>query len=336
MKTAKLNKIGLLLFPLVLAALAPGSARADAEDVIKKSFNVQSGGKLVVQLDRGSIEIRTADTTTAKIEISRKAGGAQAAAEKLLQEHLVATTLSDNTVKVTSEFTGSKSTGWFGRSPDLRVNCIVTIPKRFDVDLTTSGGNVSVTELQGKAEARTSGGSMKFEKIGGPLSARTSGGSIKAEQIQGAVELRTSGGNLNLMHIEGDLIGRTSGGSIQAEQLAGKVELKTSGGSIKISECKGPVDASTSGGSISAELLVQPSGACSFKTSGGSVKISLPETVAIDVDAKTSGGHVSSAFAVATQDDAEKQAHDLQGKINGGGPLLTARTSGGSIYLEKN
>ena len=102
-----------------------------------------------------------------------------------------------------------------------------------------------------------------------------------------------------------------------------------------MSGIKGQTEAATSGGSITARLLEQPPGDCSFKTSGGSITIALDEKVAVDVDAHTSAGKVSCDFPVVTTVQGEQKKNELRGKINGGGPLLTAHTSAGSVHLQK-
>jgi DUF4097 and DUF4098 domain-containing protein YvlB len=111
------------------------------------------------------------------------------------------------------------------------------------------------------------------------------------------------------------------------------VQAKTSGGSIKVDEALGPIDARTSGGSIRAQLSQQPQGPCQLRTSGGNVEVSLAADIGLQVDARTSGGRVSTDFPVVTQGTLDKNS--LKASINGGGPLMTLRTSGGSIRLRK-
>ncbi|MCL4788614.1 MAG: DUF4097 family beta strand repeat protein [Verrucomicrobia bacterium] len=324
--------------PLAAALLAffMTSARADLEDEITKSFKVHPGEQLVVELDRGSIEIKTADEETVEIKVARKVGGSRSKAQKTLEAHIVTTTQTGGRVEVRAKYAGNKASGWFGRSPDIQVQCVVTVPRTFDVDLKTAGGSINVSELTGKVQANTSGGSLRFYKIEGPVTARTSGGSITVESAKGQVDVKTSGGSLTLSNIEGDVDAQTSGGSIRAQKLNGKAVVKTSGGGIQIADIPGPIEARTSGGSINANLRGQPAGDCTFMTSGGSVVVNLGDSVAVDVDAHTSAGRVSTDFPIVSVIQGEQKKNELRGKINGGGPLITAHTSGGSVRLQKN
>ena len=54
----------------------------------------------------------------------------------------------------------------------------------------------------------------------------------------------------------------------------------------------------------------------------------------LDVDAKTSGGSVSTDFPVTVMGELKRSA--LKGKINAGGPQMYLRTSGGNIRLLKH
>ena len=111
--------------------------------------------------------------------------------------------------------------------------------------------------------------------------------------------------------------------------------MRTSGGSIQARAIQGQIEARTSGGSVSAELLGQPAGDCAFTTSGGSVTVALDAKAAVDVDARTSAGSVSTDFPVTATVQGEQKKHELRGKINGGGPLITAQTSAGSVRFKK-
>lgn len=310
--------------------------RADVEDKVIKSFQVQSGGQLLVQADRGSITVETAEVEAVNIEITRTVTGSQSKAEQALKDHVITTTQKDHVIDVRAENKGRKSSGWFSSPPQLKVSYRITVPRQFDVNLKTAGGSISVGQLTGKVQADTSGGSLKFEKIKGPLTARTSGGTITVAGCKGAVEVASSGGSLNLSDIEGDVSARTSGGSIRVDKITGKSVVHTSGGSINVARIDGSIEADTSGGSITASLSEQPSGDCSFKTSGGSVTIGLGKKTAVDVDAHATAGRITTDFAVISVIKGEQKKNELRGKINGGGPLITAHTSGGSIRLEEN
>jgi len=333
-KSSALARIS--VFVAILSICVTAVVGAQIEDKIAKSFSVQSGGRLVVEVDRGAIEITTAEVDVVNIEVARTIKGNESKATQILKDHVITTTQKENSVAVQAEYKGSKSSSAMKQLSELKVSYHITVPRRFDVNLKTAGDSIKVDKLVGKTEAYTSGGSLKFAQLEGPITGRTSGGSIAVHASKGTVDVETSGGGLDLQDIVGDVNARTSGGSIRAEKINGRTVVKTSGGGIAVAGIQGQIEAGTSGGSITAKLTEQPLGDCSFKTSGGSVTIKLGEKSAVDVDVSTSAGRVSTDFPVVAVIQGEQKRNELRGKINGGGPLITAQTGGGSIRLEKD
>lgn len=146
------------------------------------------------------------------------------------------------------------------------------------------------------------------------------------------LDLNTAGGSIKVEDLEGEVDAQTSGGSISLGDIVGDVDVHTSGGSIKVDSVYGEIDANTSGGSIRVEFKKQINKDATLSTSGGSVTAILPEDIAIDIDASTSGGKVRSEFDV----DGSVKKRSIRGEINGGGPELTLRTSGGSVKIKQN
>ena len=145
------------------------------------------------------------------------------------------------------------------------------------------------------------------------------------------VELQTSGGSLSIEDLVGELNARTSGGSINVGNITGNVELHTSGGSINTDTVTGNLNAHTSGGSIKVTIDKQLTEDAKLTTSGGSITAYLTSDIQLDINASTSGGRVKSDFDI----DGRVKKMSVKGSINGGGPKLTLKTSGGSIKIKE-
>ncbi len=145
------------------------------------------------------------------------------------------------------------------------------------------------------------------------------------------LKLKTGGGSIYIEDLKGNVDAKTSGGSITLGDIDGDVEVKTSGGSIRVEEVAGNINAHTSGGSVRAKLSKQLTDDCKLTTSGGSVSVFLTPKMAVDIEASTSGGRVRSEFDV----DGTVKKTKIVGTINGGGPLLKLRTSGGSVSINE-
>lgn len=314
-------------------ALAAVGIRADTEDILTKSFSVSPGGSLVIDADRGTIEVNPGSGDTLGVTVKRViTRGTEAKAREILADHTVEFTQDGGTVTVRGRL-DSKWKNWGWNSPNLQVRYLVSVPKKFNVDLKTAGGAIKIGSLEGDVKTGTSGGSISVAAIEGPVTARTSGGSIEVESATGTVLARTSGGIIKLGAMKSNVDAETSGGSITVKQAAAKARLSTSGGSITVERADGALDAGTSGGSIRVGLGQSPAEDCHLHTSGGSIRISLPENASANIDASTSGGSVKSDLPVTVQGEIKRMS--LVGKLGSGGPLIKARTSGGSISIEK-
>jgi len=320
---------------LVLAVLLAAGALACAEtkEQINKSFAAQAGGKLLMDIEFGSIEVTTNAGNEVTIDILRKVSRRTKAEEQeFLADHPVTISQEDGTVKITSR-AKRKNLGWFHGFQRNEGRYTISVPPEFDAQLKTAGGGVTISDLTGKFRVETSGGGLHFSRLNGPLDGNTSGGGIRVIDCEGGLKVHTSGGGIDLRGGSGTLEGGTSGGSVTVSDFRGPTHVETSGGGIHIENVVGRVDGSTSGGSITARLSSSSAEEVRLETSGGGVTLNVPSSWAFDLDAETSGGSVSSELPVAV---VGKAAHSsLHGPVNGGGKAVFLRTSGGSIHVKR-
>jgi len=70
-----------------------------------------------------------------------------------------------------------------------------------------------------------------------------------------------------------------------------------------------------------------------LRSGDGSVTLRLPEAFAADLEIHTSDGHIDLGFPITVT--GRMGSHEIKGKINGGGGLLSMRTGDGSIHVQK-
>jgi DUF4097 and DUF4098 domain-containing protein YvlB len=306
--------------PGFLATLAsvllawPMAAQSETVDTVHKSFTVEPGGRLVVDVAEGALDVTTTAGKELTVEVvSKVAADSKEREQQFLKDHAVTFDQSSGTVTIRSTRPASSRSifDFWRRGVRADVRFTIATPERFNVDLKTAGGAVKVTGVTGDVHTETSGGGLQFAQITGPIHGATSGGSIHLDACAGAAKIHTSGGGISVHAHRGDLSADTNGGGITLDGITGNVT------------------ASTSGGGIHATWLASPTAESRLSTSGGSVSVMLPEKAAVDLDAATSGGSVRSDFSV----DGTRRASSLKGRINGGGPLLYLRTSGGGVRV---
>ena len=287
-----------VVFSTASPAQSPSSAPAD---VVRRTFDVQEGGTLQVRTDRGSINVTSGQGSTVQVAVHREGSAAE--------ELEVAFEKRGSDVHIRGSMPDRSGWGW-GSNAEVRYE--ITVPRRYNADLQTKGGSVTVGDLTGSVDAKTAGGSLNFGAIRGTVRGQTSGGSIRLEGTTGDAQLKTAGGSISL------------------GQVHGTAEVSTSGGSISVEEVGGTINAKTAGGSIETYIARQPQRASRLETSGGSVTVRMAEGIGVDLDAETSGGRVVTDF---TSDEEEEQQQSLKTAVNGGGPPLVLRTSAGDIQV---
>ena len=306
-----------LLLTAGLLALTPFSALAKIERVVEKTFTVQPGGVLHVETQGGDVRVLTSsDATVHVVAKERIRASTDAEADEILQKLTLAIEQNAAGVSATSKYEKQVPGFHWGSWPPVQVDFTVTVPKNYNVELKTSGGDVTVGDLDGKVNVRTSGGEVTLGKIAGDIDAGTSGGNVRLEEGAGVVKLGTSGGDIK--------VGRA----------VGPTDLGTSGGNIDIKSVENTLRASTSGGDVSAGLIGLLKGDCKLSTSGGRVRVIVDKTAAFDLDASTSGGDVDAAGLTITIEKGGSGRSKLSGKVNGGGPLLKLRSSGGDVIVQ--
>ena len=165
------------------------------------------------------------------------------------------------------------------------LSATLDVPSRTAVDLTTGGGNMQVSGIQGNVMLDSGGGDVGISSIGGNADLLTGGGNVTAGDLGGTLTFTTSGGD-----VEGSGL------------FSRHVTLSSGGGNVSLVFTQVPADLSiiSSGGDIT---IVLPHGSTAYairsQTGGGDYSASVPTNDAsgnkIQVD--SGGGNVSIAKA---------------------------------------
>lgn len=307
------------------------SACGSTEERVNKMLAAQQGGKLVVDVDFGSIDVVADGDDKVRISVWRKVSRLTSSAEKaFLKDRPIQITESGGIITVRSKAVRNRPRSWTGSS---EARYTIRVPAEFNAQLDTAGGGIKVRDLSGELKARTSGGGLTFVNIDGPIEGKTSGGGIRVQDCRGNIQISTSGGGLDVAGSSGVLDGQTSGGTVTVRQFGGPARVKTSGGGLILEDVEGSIDGSTSGGAINATLASLPKGDLKLTTSAGGITLRLPARAAFDLDASTSAGDVRCELPISLIGKAENGR--MKGAVNGGGKPVYLRTSAGGISIQK-
>jgi DUF4097 and DUF4098 domain-containing protein YvlB len=322
----------MILRALFILCLAVSAASALTQENVSQSLDGAPGGRLIVDVDFGTIDVAAGPDDKVSVSVHRKIDSDNESQEK---EYFSATpvtvTKDGNTVTIRARRqTKERNLNWSGRC-NMDARYTVRVPKTFNSELRTGGGTIVVAELTGTMSADTSGGKLKFTHLKGPTGATTSGGSIELNACEGPLKVDTSGGRIDASDGSGSLEARTSGGSIVVRNFGGDAKVETSGGRLSFENINGKIFGRTSGGSISAKLKSPVPGDVNLETSAGSIEVLVPADAGLDIEAEASSGRVTSDLPfTGTRTDRDS----MKGKINGGGKSLVLRSGAGSISIK--
>jgi hypothetical protein len=316
----------------IFSLLAAGAFCASAltEENVNITRDAKPAGKLVVDVDFGTIDVAPGDNDKVVVNASRKITAISKEKEAEYFASAPITVTSDgNTVIVRAR----RGKDWDEDGQvcnDARYS--IHVPSNFDAELKTEGGAITTTNLTGKVKANTSGGDMKFSLLHGPIKANTEGGEIEVSGCEGKIDIETSGGRIETSGGSGSLRAITAGGTIKVENFNGDANVETSGGQLALANVHGKLDAETAGGFISAKLPSPVVGDVHLETAAGAIEVIVPNDAALTIDAETGVGSVRSDLPVASR--ARADSDGIKGTINGGGKSLHLRSGAGSISIK--
>lgn len=340
---------GLVVIASASGALG-GRDKYPAETVVDEEFSVDSGGKLIVDVDDMNIRISPGESGRARIIVTVAGPNADRAREHFEKLNFRAEVLDGELVVQTDRRRTWMQFNW-NKYRGVSVLATITIPRRFDMDVQTSDGDLRAEDIEGELALGTSDGDIDLEGLRGPsIRVKTSDGDVATKDLRSEqVWVKTSDGDLWAEDVHGDDVEMgTSDGDITVRGMEAKsVTVTTSDGDIKVRELKassigvrtsdGDVDLAASGdelriktsdGDIQARIEDEMS--VSLSTSDGNITLMAPADLRADVDLK--GDRVRLLGGIKIQ--GEVGTRRVVGKLNEGGPEIQARASDGTVALD--
>jgi hypothetical protein len=322
---ANLRRVAAVLAVLLMSA---GMLSAGEQGTFDRTLKVTGAVELDIGTGAGYINIRPGSAGSVVIHATVKVGDemfsgdeARSRLQRILQNPPIEQ--NGNFIHV-------------GRSddPDLRRNVSisydVTVPAETRVNSSTGSGSQSVEGIAGPLKISTGSGSLRVNNIGNEVRATTGSGEITIDGAKGAVTTSTGSGNITARGVGGAFEARTGSGSVQMEQAApGNVSVSTGSGGITVRNIKGGLRAGTGSGTIRAQGEMTAD--WSVETASGSVVVELPRTAGFELNARSVSGSIDVDREITMQGSMSRR--EVHGKVGGGGYLLQARTSSGSITV---
>lgn len=302
---------------LVFLALVPFAAGAIDHDE-ERTFAVQPGCTLKVELYRGSIDVQESDApeitviahTTIAVTTVEKAEPLRAAlALEIRQE--------GNTIVVrAADPSGHGVKFSWNDNPPVDLDCRILVPRRCQVDLRTHVGGITVGNLTGR------------------VSARTTTGNLFLRRIDGTADVATQAGDVIISRCSGDVSAKTGQGVIRVGTLGGRAVLKNAGGDIEVLEAHAGLEAEADVGDVTVGLPNDLTGETKIRTAYGSIFAKIDPAANCAIRASSFWGHVENKLPLAIESGGNGKGK-LAGRLNDGGSLVTLHANGGHVFLQR-
>jgi DUF4097 and DUF4098 domain-containing protein YvlB len=291
----KYLKLNLTLIVLLAVLVAPSLMAVQLTNVTKDFSGLTGEGTLNVRVASGDVSVSVRKSTSVQVQVVN--------IDQRDTEHLK---IYQEGNSVFVEFDPDN-----GRS-DARFQ--ITAPTAFHQDITTAGGDVSISgEVLGNIKAKTAGGDISTDDIGGDATLKTAGGDIRLGVAGGNAAVTTAGGDISAKSVVGTLEAKTSGGDIEVGDVGSELRATTAGGDIELGNVDGAASVATAGGDV---ILGDVAGQVEAKTAGGDIKLSSANGRVL---AKTAGGDL----------DLRGVTGSIEGKTAGGDIVAELSPSGG-------
>jgi hypothetical protein len=285
------------------------------------SLAARDGQRLHLVTDLGNIIIRTQNSGKIDYKVHLEADATQKDAKQLLKNFIVTTNPTAEGVYFRGQSLGRHASG------RLWVTVEVNVPRNFNLDVSTGGGNIEAEDIIGTATVGTSGGNIVMANVGGAARLSTDGGHITVKNVAGALAastggghittgtiagnaiLHTDGGHIRVASVEGVAHVSTGGGNVSVEHSGSQLVAETNGGQIEVGETAGLVQAKTGGGGI---RVVRVSGPTNLETSGGSIYLTEVDSA---VKASTGAGAITAWFVTAGKMPGQCELQSGEGDI---------------------
>ncbi|MCI0443717.1 DUF4097 domain-containing protein, partial [bacterium] len=233
---------------MLLAAVLIVIASVNADETLKKydfdkTFPTTAGKKLDINLKSGGSINITGGQKDQVVVRARLRGPDSEDLDFNAEE-------SNGTIRVTSEYVGGSHS--HNASSDLDIE----VPSRFDVNLRTMGGDVSISNVEGEISGETMGGELNLQALKGNVQLTTMGGEIMLEDSTLDGSVKSMGGDVVIRNVSGSVKGSTMGGNVRYENAngtgkpKGEVKINSMGGDLSVNDAPEGASLETMGGDI--------------------------------------------------------------------------------------
>lgn len=303
----------------------------EAASVLSQSFHVDVPCSLSVDVPGARTQLHPgSDAEQVDVDLS-VTGCSPDEAEEILKRVGVATRQRKNTIQVYSDNGRSDAEWWrWVRTFDALLNIDLQVPPRIEADIRVPGGSVDIADLQGHFDVKVIGGSCQVTDAGGTLDVRAESSDVSIRGFSGdQIVARVAVGALRVEDVEADTITvRSVAAPMTLSSISGATTVTANGGQVELQDLSGPCTTRVDGGPL--HYNGRPDEKTDLHVVGSSLEARLPADHEADLLMTGPTLALDDRFSY----EGERTETEIEGTLNGGGPLLSLSAAGGRVACQ--
>ena len=287
-------------------------------------FEVNPGDTLTVDAEIGTIRIKSSSTDEAEVLVKKRLWkfGADRA-RKAFRNIETVFEQTDTGIRIEVEQIDDNASNWFWQDRIL-VNIEVTVPLKYNLDLSTVIDDVQTGKIVGSVTVKTLTGKISIGPTEGNLSIETTSGNIETSHVEGNVHAKSLSGNIVVGPVNCDATVSTTSGNIETSRVEGNLHAKSLSGNIVVGPVNGDATVGTASGNIETDFV---DGDLKASSLSGSIKTG---PVRSDVTVRTSTGNIETRDILGNVQSGSLSGNISIGAVNGN---ASASTTSGNIEV---
>jgi len=240
---------------------------------------------------------------------------------------------------------------WRVSEDDSTINYTAHVPRNLALDIRLDEGNIELESVNNLVSIDHRAGDVTVQNINGRAQIRSQGGNVAINNISEDLKLDTQNSTINVNNIKKQIALRHKNGDVTLRNIAGKVILNTMNCNINLLQIGGRLDIDHRDGDITAEYFRD--GVRIYLYDGqiwlaphvpipqnyyvvldnGDVILRVPEVSSMLAEIEVDSGSIHSDFQMPIW--ADKAISYSKGAINGGQNIVNLSVKNGHVSLFK-
>ncbi|MBA3782129.1 MAG: DUF4097 family beta strand repeat protein [Nocardioides sp.] len=270
------------------------------------TFTTETPVDLYVEISKGNVAIRTADTTETTVIIDGQY------ADDVVVSH------EGRAVRVI----GPKSRTGFLGGTDHSLDVEITVPHQSRANVKTGSADITCHGELAACQFRTGSGDIQVDDLAGPGVIETGSGDVRIATASAELRIKSGSGDIQVDHAEAIAAISTGSGDVSIGTTGAPVAVKSGSGDVTVTEADADVALSTGSGDLVVSTARR--GKFTIKGASGDVRLGIPAGTPVWTDINTLSGRIDSNLE-GTGEPADGQDH----------VEVRAKTASGNIVLRQ-